>query len=854
MASFPSARAVLRASAVVTLLYFVAAIGSIVLSRQPGGVATLWYANAVALCFLLMQPGRIWPALMLAVAAGDLAANMLLGNSLRSALAFLPGNLVEILLGAYLLRRFCRLREASTDAAMLLKVLFYGAVLPVVAGALVGAEIVSRVRGGDFLHLWLGWFQGSAVGGLAVLPLGILYSTRTAGVLLDSARRPAVLLSLGCAAVAALWVPTVLPLPYIYLASALLLVAATGRFAATSIAVMLCSISLRAPMLGGAALLPSEMVDPAQQILLFLPCLLVLVPPILMAAALEGVHQQVRRLAAQEHHFREMYQKSPAMMHAVDPQRRVIDVSAAWLERLGYRREEVLGRDSMEFLTPDSRKLAEEVVVPQLFNTGYLRDIEYQLLTKQGEVVDVLLSAVLELDEDMRPWRALAVLKDVTETRSLVKKMVHLAHHDALTGLPNRALFQDRVLQACQFARRHHSRFAVMFMDLDHFKRVNDSLGHAVGDELLKTIARRLTETLRSSDTVSRLGGDEFVLLVPDVDGPVPAGEVARKLLADVAQPQMLEGTEVSVSFSLGIALYPEDGTDPDTLMRRADAAMYRSKQGGRNRFDFFSKTMEELAMDRLQLETDMRRGLADGEFLVHYQPIVESARRRPVAVEALARWMRQGHELVAPEKFIPIAEENGLIVPLGADILWQACEQLRVWSTTPLRDVRITVNVSAVQLASPGFVTTVTQALRASGVEGHKLEIEITESTLIKNPQHTLEVLKQLKLLGITIALDDFGTGYSSLSMLKNFPVDTVKIDRSFINDLETDPNDRELVNGIVAMSRSLRLSVTAEGVETDRQAVILATMQCPALQGYLFSHPIGPDGITAWLSARIA
>jgi diguanylate cyclase (GGDEF)-like protein len=393
-----------------------------------------------------------------------------------------------------------------------------------------------------------------------------------------------------------------------------------------------------------------------------------------------------------------------------------------------------------------------------------------------------------------------------------------------------------------------------MFLDLDHFKRVNDSLGHAVGDELLKTVARRLTHTLRASDTVGRLGGDEFVILVADIDGPAPAAEVARKVLADLAQSCLLEGTEISIRVSLGIAMFPEDGADPDILMKRADAAMYRSKREGRNRFDFYSPDMDEPATERLQIEADMRHGIAAGEFVAHYQPVVNASNRAPVAVEALARWMRGGRGMELPDTFIPIAEETGMIVALGASILQQACGQLSLWAGGPLSHIRIAVNVSKLQLADPGFVDTVAEALRRTGAPGGQLEIEITESTLMNFPERALAVLSQLKKLGVRIALDDFGTGYSSLSILKSFPVDIVKIDRSFVSDLETNPDDREVVNAILAMSRSLRLDVVAEGVERDSQASILASMKCPSLQGFLFSVPADAERTSAWLSRRDA
>jgi diguanylate cyclase (GGDEF)-like protein/PAS domain S-box-containing protein len=476
------------------------------------------------------------------------------------------------------------------------------------------------------------------------------------------------------------------------------------------------------------------------------------------------------------------------------------------------------------------------------------------LRDRQGKEYGVQNSVAPILGKNGLLQGAVMVFQDVSEARALSQRLAYLAHHDSLTDLPNRVLFQDRVHQACQFALRHRTRFAVIFMDLDHFKHVNDSLGHAVGDELLKTVSQRLTGTLRGSDTVCRLGGDEFVMLLLDVGGPDDVAEVAKKILREVGLPCVLEGTEVNVGISLGIAVFPSDGEDSETLMKHADAAMYRSKREGRNRYQFFSRTVDEAASARLRLEADMRRGLAEGQFIAHYQPIIDAASGQPVALEALARWDRPEHGLQGPFVFITVAEECGLIAPLGAAMLRQACEQLRAWRGTALSHITIAVNVSPVQLANADFVDTVADTLQSTGVDGAQIVFEITESTLMTDPEATLGILRRIKALGIRIAVDDFGTGYSSLSHLKRFPVDSVKIDLSFVRDLETDPDDRELAKAIVAMSRSLRLRVVAEGVETDAQAEMLTAMGCTSLQGFLYAKPVDAITVGHWLRAAVA
>jgi diguanylate cyclase (GGDEF)-like protein/PAS domain S-box-containing protein len=763
----------------------------------------------------------------------------------------------------------------------------------------------------------------------------------------------------------------------------LVLVAALGRFTGAALGVLLCSLAVGV-LIATGSFQPLMVIRPISEGLFYLPLLLVLMPPLLLAATFERIQQGVIELARREDVFRNLYEKTPVMMHSVDTDRRLVSVNDAWLQRFGYQRSEVLGRASTEFLTPESRRRAEESVIPRFVSEGFLRDVDYQMVTKHGEVIDVQLSAIWQRDAAGRPLRTLSVLKetteqkrlaaelaaekerievtlhsigdgvvttdergritylnpvaeqlvgwtlheargrafgeivhlfdqysgailaspvecclqdqrvagvpqsavlrdrrgreygvqssvapllgkdrsllgavmvfqDVTEARALSQKLAYLAHHDSLTDLPNRVLFQDRVHQACQHGLRHRSCFAVVFMDLDHFKHVNDSLGHAVGDELLKTIARRLTGTLRGSDTVCRLGGDEFVMLLADIAGPDDVGEVAKKILREVATPCSLQGTEVSVGLSLGIAVFPDDGEDPETLMKHADAAMYRSKREGRNRYQFFSKSVDQAASARLRLEADIRRGLADGQFVAHYQPIIDAVSGVPVAVEALARWNLPGHGLQGPHVFITVAEESGLIVPLGAQMLRQACEQLRAWRGSVLESISISVNVSPLQLAHAGYVDSVAETLRSTGVDGAQLAFEITESTLMRDPEATLDILKQIKSLGVRLAVDDFGTGYSSLSHLKRFPVDGVKIDRSFVRDLETDPDDRELAKAIVAMSRSLRLRVVAEGVETPAQASMLSAMGCTSLQGFLYARPTDAATVTAWLRSRL-
>ena len=977
-------KSLVATAVLATVLFFAFAVAAMFLSRRTGSIAMLWYANAAIVVLLQGKPERQWPVLLGATALGNIAASWVFGDPWLLTLSFTAGNVFEILIGAMLLRRYCVPADCVSRPGRLSMALLLGGVVPAFLAATLGASLLSTRGVGPIDKLWLSWFEGSSIGSVALLPLGLLLTARGWQPLWLELRRPSVLLALLLMVGISLTAPTSLPHPYVYISIALVLLASVGRFAGAALGVLLCSLSV-AVLIAQGAFQPLMNIQSLNEGLFYLPLILVLLPPLLLAATLERIQDGVSELAQREDDFRNLYEQAPVLMHSVGTDRRLLSVNDEWLARLGYERSEVLGRPSTEFLTPESRRYAEEVVIPRFLKQGFLRDVDYQMVTKSGEVLDVQLSAIWQRDAHGRPVRTLSVIKetteqrrlaaelvaekerievtlqsigdgvvttddqgritymnpvaeqlvgrrldearglafgavvhmfddvtsaplsspienclygkrvagvpqnavlrdrhgkeygvqnsvapilgkngmligavmvfqDVSEARALSQRLAYLAHHDSLTDLPNRVLFQDRVHQACQFALRHHTRFAVIFMDLDHFKHVNDSLGHAVGDELLKTVSQRLTGTLRGTDTVCRLGGDEFVMLLSNIGGPDDVGEVAKKILRDVAVPCVLEGTEVNVGISLGIAVFPSDGDDPETLMKHADAAMYRSKREGRNRYQFFSKAVDQAASARLRLESDMRRGLAEGQFIAHYQPIVDAASGQPVALEALARWDRPEHGLQGPLVFITVAEESGLIVPLGAAMLRRACEQLRAWRGTALGHITIAVNVSPVQLAHAGFIDMVAETLQSTGVDGAQLAFEITESTLMTDPEATLGLLQRIKALGIRIAIDDFGTGYSSLSHLKRFPVDSVKIDRSFVRDLETDPDDRELVKAIVAMSRSLRLRVVAEGVETDAQSEMLTGMGCTSLQGFLYAKPVDAAAVGAWLHAALA
>jgi len=429
---------------------------------------------------------------------------------------------------------------------------------------------------------------------------------------------------------------------------------------------------------------------------------------------------------------------------------------------------------------------------------------------------------------------------EVEERQQAEERVRHMANHDALTGLPNRRLLHDRLRQAIALAHRHRNKVAVMFIDLDRFKNINDSLGHASGDALLQQVGKRISAELREGDTVARLGGDEFVIVLPELGDANDAAIVAHKLTGAFVAPFAIAGVEAHISPSIGIAIYPDDGTDPETLTRNADTAMYHAKDMGRNNHQFFTDQMNVAAAQRFALENKLHRALDRDELRLHYQPRIAIDTRHACGFEALLRWHDPEQGMIAPSSFIPVAEDSSLIVPIGKWVLREVCRQHMAWRAAGYAPLPIAVNLSPREFRQPDLVDTVARALADSGMEARYLALEITEGTLMQATAHTLETLEALNALGVGLSIDDFGVGYSSLSYLKRFPVDQLKIDQSFVRDIATDPDDAAIVSAIIGLARNLQLSVVAEGVETEAQLAFIAASGCNEAQGFFFSQPL--------------
>jgi diguanylate cyclase (GGDEF)-like protein/PAS domain S-box-containing protein len=469
-------------------------------------------------------------------------------------------------------------------------------------------------------------------------------------------------------------------------------------------------------------------------------------------------------------------------------------------------------------------------------------DLPYDtlLLRRNGGEYAIEDSIAPMLDTDGSLLGAVLVFHDVSEARKAAKEMSHLANHDVLTGLPNRALLNDRLHNALALAERESRQMAMLFVDLDYFKDVNDALGHDVGDKLLVEVAQCFVRAVRGSDTVCRLGGDEFIILMPDIRDTLAPAEVARKLLDALAELHRIEQHEIRIGCSIGIAVFPDNGANAELLMRHADLAMYHAKLAGRNNFQFYTQSMTESVAQRMRLENGLRRAIEQDEFVVYYQPKIALAGGRITGAEALVRWRHPALGMVAPDQFIPVAEQSGLIKPIGSWVLREVCRQNREWQEAGLGMIPIAVNLSPVQLHADDFLDEVIDTLRELDLPNDCLEFEVTESISIHGEEKAISGLRTLKEMGVKLSIDDFGTGYSSLSYLKRLPIDTIKIDQSFVRDITTDPDDAAIIEAIIRMAHSLRLDVIAEGVETADQLSFLRNRRCDQVQGYYYSEPV--------------
>lgn len=551
-----------------------------------------------------------------------------------------------------------------------------------------------------------------------------------------------------------------------------------------------------------------------------------------------------RQLRESESRFRDFAEAASEFVWECDALGRYTYLSPKVRDLLGYTHTELIGRQMRDLMPPGEAERAERWLADNTREDGSYREFEHRLATRSGNVVWVTVNAVSVRSESGEIIGHRGTVRDVTDRKQAEERISHLATRDPLTGLPNRLLLHDRLDQGLVNARRSRQSLALMFIDLDRFKNINDSLGHDVGDLLLKEVAERMQGCLRKGDTLSRLGGDEFVVTVEGLQHAEDAAQVARKILAALGRPMDIAGHTLTTSCSVGISIFPSDAEDAATLMKNADTAMYHAKEKGRRNYQFFSREMNIRAVERHDLETALRLALDRDEFVLHYQPQVDIVTGRLAGVEALLRWRHPRKGLVLPSTFIEVAEETGLIEPIGSWVLRTACEQCKAWQDAGYPEVRVAVNVSARQFNHPAeFARSVQRMLARTGLDPSNLELEMTESVIWRNADDSLQAFRRLGKLGTRLAVDDFGTGYSSLATLKQLPIDTLKIDRSFVRDVDENKESDVLVATIIGMAHSLDLSVTAEGVENLAQLSSLKRLGCDEYQGFLFSKPLPPE-----------
>lgn len=575
-----------------------------------------------------------------------------------------------------------------------------------------------------------------------------------------------------------------------------------------------------------------------------------------LSSANEHLKEEIAQRARAQEGLRladQVFVRSISAIVVTDTSERVVKVNPAFTEITGFSTEEVLGTD------PRTTVIADEHHDPEFF-AGMRESLEatgrwegeVSARRRSGETFAAWLSMTTVRDGEGRPSHHVSMFSDITARKAAEARIEFMAHHDALTGLPNRIRLRERFAQAIAQTRVDKSRVALLFLDLDRFKTINDSLGHPAGDDLLRGLGERLARCVRPEDTVCRQGGDEFLILLGGIAERREVEEVATRVLEGAAEPFAWEGRSLPTSCSIGIAMYPDDGGDFDTLLKRADIAMYQSKASGRNGFHFYRAESNSINMlDNLDLENRLRGALERGELSLCYQPIVELATRRVVAAEALLRWTSPARGSISPARFIPIAEESGLIVPIGQWVLEEACREARGWQRDGKTPVKVAVNISGIQFLRTDLADVVGGVLARSGLPASALELEITESILITHVERCLETICRIQTMGVSLAVDDFGTGFSSLAYLKRFHVDTLKVDQSFVRDVLRDSENASIVRAIIDLGRSLSLHTLAEGVEEQEQADHLLAAGCRFAQGYLFARPLPAREFRAFLEA---
>lgn len=818
----------------LTVLYVLTAKMGLALSVVGENVTFIWPPSGLSLAALLVFGYRLWPG----IALGSFIVNALTSVPLYTAIGIAIGNTLEAVVGAYLLNRYAGAEGFSLDRV---RGVFSLIVLAAGCSTMVSATlgVISLCFGGivpwaDFAAVWRVWWMGDAMGNLVFAPVLLVWRRSTNPAWSKYKTAEALLLLLALLLVGALvfseWLYPLLRLRPLAFTTFPLIVWAALRFGMRGAALSSLLATLLA--LGGtlAGLGPfgdMPMVD--RLILLWLYANTAAVTGLVLAASL-----QERAIAQMQ--YRSLIRQSSEGIFIFDADtRQLTEANPKLLDMLG-RTESDIGRLYIgDILTDRLSSVLDAIERTLVRSQNALIECSYRHRDGTEIATEIAASEVY-----IGARRLIMVsARDITERKRAEEQIRHLAQHDALTDLPNRLLLQDRLEQALLQTPRGRQQLALLFLDLDRFKTINDTLGHDIGDELLQAVGQRLHDCVRLGDTVARQGGDEFVIVAPSIQQPEAAAQVARQVIDAMSIPFTVREYKLHVSPSIGISIFPLDGDNAQTLMKNADTAMYQAKLAGGNVYRFYATSMNANAYERLVMENNLRGALERKEFILHYQPQVDINTGHIIGMEALLRWQDPVRGLIAPDQFIPLAEETGLIVPIGEWVLREACRQGKRWRDAGAGDIRIAVNISARQFWRGNLLETVEAVLEDVGAEANMLELELTESILMRHEEGTVELLDQLSKRGITVSIDDFGTGYSSLSYLKRFPINKLKIDRSFVRDIQEDADDAAIVTAIVAMTRGLKLRVIAEGVETPGQLAFLKSIGCDEIQGYIVSRP---------------
>ncbi|MBU2591055.1 MAG: EAL domain-containing protein [Nitrospinae bacterium] len=567
------------------------------------------------------------------------------------------------------------------------------------------------------------------------------------------------------------------------------------------------------------------------------------------------IKEQAREIAERGNLFRSISSSAKDAIITIDSGCYISYWNEAAENMFGYKAEEIMADKKFIDIVADKELFVRlfERMLEEEEETDIGQHVELAALRRNGSKFPVELSAsVIKIENNSS---LVMIIRDLTQRKEIEKKLESIAYYDSLTGLPNRMLLFDRLGQVIRQAKRDENSLGLLFVDLDHFKSINDTLGHHIGDMLLKETANRLTSSVREFDTVARLGGDEFAVVFSNISDSATLASVAEKIIAAVSSPYHLRDYVCSIGASVGISIYPDDGTNVTALLKNADTAMYRAKEGGGNNYQFCTTAIKEEVLARFRLEGELRRAVSENNFSVYYQPQIDVRTRRVVGVEALVRWLSpEMRELVSPSKFIPLAEDIGLIFQIWEHVLNKATGQMAEWHSNGFHSLLGSVNISHRQFRNGDLLTTIKNALKISGLPPENLQLELTESAVMHDPKKVIDTLLAIKDMGIKIALDDFGTGHSSLSCLKDIPIDTLKIDRSFVENICRMDRDRDIVKAIIAMSHSLSLKVVAEGVEEMRQYEMLKDLGCDVIQGFLFGKPLNSEDFHAFVTENHA